>query len=114
MSMNLEQLEQAQKEWGFSMDIWLKNGRIYVANDGYITDSPSDVKAGKHSGEYNGFFFYSKRKGTTNVLKSVISSFSPNFSSILSSEMQNHWNNVMKMPVLARDETGKYYLKEVA
>jgi len=72
--MNTTQLTKAQKDWGFSMTIWLENNRLYVADDGYITDNPADVKVGKHTGELNGLYYYYKRKGTVNVLRNVICS----------------------------------------
>jgi len=72
--MNSAQLEAAKKEWGFSFDITLKENRIYVANDGYITDNP--IKPGKHTGEYKGFNYYSARRGTRNSLMNVIQTLS--------------------------------------
>lgn len=72
--MNSTQLEAAKKQWGFSMDLRLEENKIYVANDGYITDDP--IKMGKHTGEYEGFYYFSKRKGTANVLRSVIQTLS--------------------------------------
>lgn len=70
--MNTEQLEKAKKEWGFAMDITLRNNRIYVANEGYITDDPSDITAVKHSGEFKGLYYQFRRKGTRNELIDVI------------------------------------------
>lgn len=35
-----------------------------------------------------------------------------NFNTILNKEIQKHENNYMKMPTIARDEKGNYYLKE--
>jgi hypothetical protein len=72
--MDTEQLSKAQNDWSFSMDIWLENGKLMIANDGFITDNEADIKKSKHSGEYEGFFYYSKRKGTRNVLIGVINS----------------------------------------
>ena len=74
--MNTTQLEIAKRIWGFSMDITLEGNRLIVANDGYITDNPAEVKSGKHAGEFEGFYYYSKRKGTANVLRNVILSIS--------------------------------------
>jgi hypothetical protein len=36
-----------------------------------------------------------------------------NFPEILNGVMADHWNNVLKVPKLARDVNGNYYLKEV-
>lgn len=72
--MNAKQLDIAKREWGFAMDLRLENNKIYVANDGYITGIP--LKMGKHTGEYEGFYYFSARKGTVNVLRNVISTLS--------------------------------------
>jgi hypothetical protein len=37
---------------------------------------------------------------------------SKSFSELLNTKIQTHWNNVLKLPVLARDENGNYYIKE--
>lgn len=76
--MDNTQLEKAIKDWGFAMDITLENDRILVANSGFITDDPTQVKAGKHSGALNGFFFSYKRKANLNDLTKVIQSISKN------------------------------------
>jgi len=68
--LNTKQLEIAQKEWSHAMDITLIKGRIYVANDGFITDLP--LKPGKHTGEHAGFYYQFTRKGTENVIRNVI------------------------------------------
>ena len=34
------------------------------------------------------------------------------FNQIMDDTIQNHWKNTLKMPVLARDEQGNYYLKD--
>jgi len=71
--MNIAHLEKARKVWGFAMDFSLNNGRLYVANDGWISDKPEDAaKIGKHFGQYKGFSYYTKRKGTLNVIINVI------------------------------------------
>jgi hypothetical protein len=71
--MNTAHLEKARKVWGFAMDFSLKDGRLYVANDGWISDQPEDAaKIGKYFGQYKGFSYYTKRKGTLNVIINVI------------------------------------------
>jgi hypothetical protein len=35
------------------------------------------------------------------------------FNQIRDNKINNHWKNTLKMPVLARDEQGNYYLKDV-
>jgi hypothetical protein len=74
--MNTEQLETAKKTWEFSMEITLRNGRIYVANSGYITDDVNDITAKKHSGYFNGFYYQFKKKGDVRDLIAVIKSIS--------------------------------------
>jgi len=34
------------------------------------------------------------------------------FNQMLDNKINNHWKNTLKMPVLARDEKGNYYLKD--
>ena len=70
--MNTIHLEKARKAWGFAMDFSLDGNRLYVANDGWISDRPEDARTGKHFGQHKGFSYYSKRKGTLNTLISVI------------------------------------------
>lgn len=70
--MNTTHLKKAQNAWGFAMDFSLKNNRLYVANDGWISDRPEDMKTGKHFGQYKGFSYFTKRKGTLNEIISVI------------------------------------------
>ncbi len=70
--MNTTHLEKAKEIYGFAMDFTLDGDRLYVANDGWISDRPEDVKTGKHFGQHRGFSYYSKRKGTLNTLISVI------------------------------------------
>ena len=70
--MNTIHLEKAQNAWGFAMDFTLKSKRLYVANDGWISDRPEDVKTGKHFGQFKGFSYFTKRKGTLNTVINVI------------------------------------------
>jgi len=35
------------------------------------------------------------------------------FNQILDNKIKNHWKDTLKMPVLASDEQGNYYLKDV-
>jgi hypothetical protein len=34
------------------------------------------------------------------------------FNQVIQNEIRKHWDMSLKMPILARDEEGKYYLKE--
>ena len=34
------------------------------------------------------------------------------FNQILDNKIQNHWNNMLKMPTIARDEKGNYYIND--
>lgn len=70
--MNTIHLEKAQNAWGFAMDFTLKDKRLYVANDGWISDRPEDMRSGKHIGQHRGFSYYSKRRGTLNEIINVI------------------------------------------
>lgn len=70
--MNTTHLEKAQNAWGFAMDFTLKDKRLYVANDGWISDRPEDARTGKHFGQHKGFSYFTKRKGTLNTVISVI------------------------------------------
>ncbi len=36
-----------------------------------------------------------------------------NFAGIMNEMITTHWNNALKVPKLARDANGNYYLKEV-
>ena len=36
----------------------------------------------------------------------------PSFNQIMDETIQNHWSNTLKLPTLARDENGNYYLKD--
>lgn len=71
--MNEYHLLKAQKEWSHAMDITLENGKIHIANDGWISDNINDFKEGKHFGKCGSFVYFSKRKGNLNVIKNVIS-----------------------------------------
>jgi hypothetical protein len=70
--MNTTHLEKAQNAWGFAMDFSLRDERLYVANDGWISDRPEDARTGKHFGQYKGFSYFTKRKGTLNTVINVI------------------------------------------
>jgi hypothetical protein len=70
--MDETQLQIAQKDWGYSMEIELIRGKIFVANEGWISDNPADFKVGKHFGEYAGFYYYFRRNGTKNMITNVI------------------------------------------
>jgi hypothetical protein len=70
--MNTPHLEKAKEIYGFAMDFSLKNKRLYVANDGWISDRPEDVRTGKHFGKHKGFSYFTKRKGTLNTVINVI------------------------------------------
>ena len=74
--MNTTQLEKAKKEYGFSMEITLEGNKLFVANAGYITDDPSEVKTGKHFGTYGGFHYKVNRKGYLNNIIDVIRAIS--------------------------------------
>ena len=70
--MNTTHLEKAREAWGFAMDFTLDGNRLYVANDGWISDRPEDARIGKHFGQFKGFSYYSKRRGTLNEIINVI------------------------------------------
>jgi hypothetical protein len=70
--MNTTHLEKAKEIYGFAMDFSLENNRLHVANDGWISDRPEDVRTGKHFGQYKGFSYFTKRRGALNTLISVI------------------------------------------
>lgn len=70
--MNTTHLKKAKEIYGFEMDFSLENNRMYVANDGWISDRPEDMKTGKHFGEHKGFSYFTKRKGTLNTVINVI------------------------------------------
>jgi hypothetical protein len=70
--MNTTHLEKAKEIYGFAMDFTLRNERLYVANDGWISDRPEDARIGKHFGQHRGFAYYSKRRGTLNGIINVI------------------------------------------
>lgn len=72
--MDENQLKAARKEWGHAMDIERRNNRIYVANDGWISDNPADARKGKHFGTHKGLIFYSKNRATTGCIINVINS----------------------------------------
>lgn len=74
--MNTEQLEKAKKEYSFSMEITLQGNRLIVANAGYITDDPAEVKTGKHFGTFGGFYYKVNRKGYLNEIIAVIRTIS--------------------------------------
>lgn len=74
--MNTTHLEKAQKAWGWSMTIKLENGRLYVANDGFITDNLEDITAKKRFGEFRGFYYQYKSKRNTMDIIRVIKSLS--------------------------------------
>jgi hypothetical protein len=70
--MNTTHLEKAKEIYGFAMDFTLDGNRLYVANDGWISDRPEDMRSGKHFGQHRGFAYYSKRRGTLNGIINVI------------------------------------------
>lgn len=74
--MDKTQLEKAKKEYGFSMEITLRGNKLFVANAGYITDNPAEVKTGKHFGSFGGFYYKVTRKGYLNEIIAVIRAIS--------------------------------------
>lgn len=88
--MNTEQLDQAKKAYGFAMEITLRNGNIYVANEGFITDNPAHITAKTRYGEFKGLYYQYRRKGTRNELTNVI------------------------LAIVGEKKEGAYYIREVA
>lgn len=88
--MNTEQLEKAKNAYGFAMEITLKNGNIYVANEGFITDNPTHITAKTRYGEFKGIYYQYRRKGTRNELTNII------------------------LAIVGEKKEGAYYIREVA
>jgi uncharacterized protein (DUF2252 family) len=70
--MDENQLIKAREIWGFSMEITLRNGNIYVANEGFVTDNIDHITAKTRYGKFKGLYYQYRRKGTRNELTDVI------------------------------------------
>jgi hypothetical protein len=70
--MNTNQLKIANDSWGWSIDITLINGKIYVANCGFITDNANDITAKKHYGCLDGFYYQYTNKRYRGELINVL------------------------------------------
>lgn len=69
--MNETDLKKAEDMYGFGMEFSLgKNGRLYVANDGYITRNEKGV--GKRSLFFNGCWIQYNKKGYIRELAAVV------------------------------------------